>query len=161
MNPPDDFEFLHHAWTVSHRRLATRLVGAEDWYAFSGTSVTRPVMGGFGNVEDNFLDDPNGAYHATALRSFDAQTGEWRIWWLDLRHPGKIDPPVIGRFESDRGIFIGEDSWQGQPIQVRFLWLCDAGRGPRWEQAFSADSGHSWETNWVMDFARRTDPGES
>jgi hypothetical protein len=25
---------------------------------------------------------------------------------------------------------------------------------PRWEQAFSEDGGETWETNWVMDFAR-------
>jgi hypothetical protein len=25
---------------------------------------------------------------------------------------------------------------------------------PRWEQAFSADDGDTWETNWVMEFSR-------
>jgi hypothetical protein len=25
---------------------------------------------------------------------------------------------------------------------------------PRWQQAFSADGGESWETNWVMEFTR-------
>ncbi|TJV23098.1 MAG: DUF1579 domain-containing protein, partial [Mesorhizobium sp.] len=24
-----------------------------------------------------------------------------------------------------------------------------------WEQAFSPDGGKTWETNWIMDFARQ------
>jgi hypothetical protein len=27
---------------------------------------------------------------------------------------------------------------------------------PRWEQAFSADGGANWETNWIMNFTRVT-----
>jgi hypothetical protein len=95
--PPSDFDFLHHAWTVSHRRLATRLAGAGDWYSFPGTSLACLAMNGFGNIEDNFLDDPDDAYHVTALRSFEAQTGLWCIWWLDLRYPGRsIRLPLAG-----------------------------------------------------------------
>ena len=26
---------------------------------------------------------------------------------------------------------------------------------PTWEQAFSADAGATWETNWTMEFRRR------
>jgi hypothetical protein len=37
---------------------------------------------------------------------------------------------------------------------VRFLWSRTAAPSPRWEQAFSADGGVSWETNWIMDFTR-------
>jgi hypothetical protein len=37
---------------------------------------------------------------------------------------------------------------------VRFLWTQNDGEGPRWEQAFSADGGVSWETNWIMRFMR-------
>jgi hypothetical protein len=28
------------------------------------------------------------------------------------------------------------------------------GGSPEWEQAFSADGGKTWETNWTMTFAR-------
>jgi hypothetical protein len=28
----------------------------------------------------------------------------------------------------------------------------------RWEQAFSADGGTTWETNWIADFTRRAEP---
>ena len=47
-----------------------------------------------------------------------------------------------------------EDSHDGQPVLVTFRWdRRDPGR-PIWQQAFSADGGHSWETNWFMYFRR-------
>lgn len=153
-NPPGDFDFLFHDWTVHHRKLATRLAGAQDWFEFEGLSTTRPVMGGLGNVEDNILMDPNGTYRAVAVRNHDSATGLWRIWWLDMRFPESIGAPVVGKFEGGRGEFIAQDSFQGRPVQLRFIWTVQAGNGPRWEQAMSDDGGTTWETNWLMDFRR-------
>jgi hypothetical protein len=48
-----------------------------------------------------------------------------------------------------------EDQWEGQPMQVRFLWAVPRPDAPRWAQAFSPDAGKTWETNWVMDFTRQ------
>lgn len=147
-----DFDFLHGDWKVRHRKLTTRLAAADDWVEFDGTSSTGPLLGGAGNVEDNFLADPAGAYRASALRAYEAATGLWRIWWLDLRFPAEIGPPVVGRFEGNRGVFVADEAWQGQPIKVRFVWLKDGPMGPTWEQAFSSDGGDSWEVNWTMQF---------
>ena len=52
----------------------------------------------------------------------------------------------------DIGVFEGDDIFEGRPIQVRFIWSGTRTRTPRWEQAFSADDGETWETNWIMDF---------
>lgn len=147
-----DFDFLHREWNVRHRKLTTRLAGANDWHEFDGTSSTRPIMAGHGNIEDNFIDDPNGAYRAAALRAFESDTGLWRIWWLDLRSPSEIGAPVVGRFEGEKGEFIADDHWNGRPIKVRFVWLKNAGAGPLWEQSFSSDGGKTWELNWSMQF---------
>jgi hypothetical protein len=152
--PPGDFDFLYHDWTVHHRKLATRLAGADDWCEFEGLSSTRPVLGGFGNIEDNVLMDPNGTYRALAVRNYDAETGLWRIWWLDMRFPDAIGVPVVGRFNGGRGEFVTDDTHLGKPVKLRFLWQVDAGQGPRWEQALSADGGVTWETNWQMGFRR-------
>ncbi len=153
MSGASDFDFLHREWKVRHRKLRTRLAGADDWVEFDGTSTTRPILGGAGNVEDNFLDDPAGPYRAAALRSFDAETGLWRIWWLDLRQPGELGTPVAGRFDGGTGEFLADDNWNGTPIKVRFVWHRNTGPGPRWEQSFSTDGGASWELNWSMQFA--------
>ena len=119
---------------------------------FEGLSSTQKTLGGFGNVEDNLLSLPGGAYRAVAVRSFDAKSNTWSIWWLDGRSPGVLDVPVVGRFEGGVGTFLARDTLNGRAIDIRFIWR--PGERPRWEQAFSADGGKTWETNWVMDFTR-------
>jgi hypothetical protein len=152
---PTDFDFAFGDWSVRHRRLRDRLVGCTDWVEFDGEMSTRPILGGFGNVEDNLLQLPDGPYRAIALRSFDAATGTWSIWWLDARAPGRIDVPVVGTFENGIGTFYADDALDGAPIRIRFQWFTTDAEKPRWEQAFSADGGRSWETNWTMAFRRR------
>jgi hypothetical protein len=148
------FDFLHGSWTVRHRRLKERLSNSHVWEEFAGTSATRPILGGSGNIEENFMEFPEGPYRAAALRSFDAVTGKWAIWWLDARHPHALDVPVVGGFESGVGTFLAYDVFQGVPITIRFLWSDISADACRWQQAFSTDGGQTWETNWVMDFAR-------
>jgi hypothetical protein len=152
--PPDHFDFIIGDWRVRHRRLKTRLAGCGEWIEFEGTSTTRKILGGFGNLEDNTLDLPDGPYRAVALRSFDPATATWSIWWLDWRHPDRIDTPVVGRFTDSMGLFYADDSLDGTPIRVRFTWTSLATHTARWEQAFSVDGGDTWETNWTMDFFR-------
>ncbi|MDT8998097.1 DUF1579 domain-containing protein [Paucibacter sp. APW11] len=149
---PGDFDFFFGEWTVRHRRLKRRLAGCLEWQQFDGRSSARPLLGGLGNIDDNWLDLPEGAYRAVTLRSYDPTSGLWSIWWLDGRAPGRLDSPMRGRFEAGVGQFYAEDQFEGRPIRVRFLWFATPGQAPRWEQAFSADDGHSWETNWTMEF---------
>jgi len=98
---------------------------------------------------------PDGPWRGASLRSFDPATGQWSIWWLDSRMPlGPLDPPVRGRFRDGTGTFLAEDTFEGEPIVVRFIWSRITPESCRWEQAFSADGGTTWETNWEMDFTR-------
>jgi hypothetical protein len=153
-NAPQDFDFAVGDWSVKHRRLADRLVGCVDWIEFDGRMSTHMVLGGFGNVEDNLLHLPDGAYRALALRSFNPQTKQWSIWWLDARLPAQIDVPVVGQFENGVGTFYADDSLNGVPIRIRFIWSSEDPNNSRWEQAFSSDGGATWETNWTMAFSR-------
>ncbi|MBL8305205.1 MAG: DUF1579 domain-containing protein [Rubrivivax sp.] len=152
MSSANDFDFIHGPWSVQHRRLAQRLAGCTDWQVFGGSCRSWPLLGGAGNVDDNLIDLPGGPYRAATLRSWDPAARTWQIWWLDARRPGGIGVPMVGRFEGGIGTFFADDSFEGRPIRVRFLWTrCDT-PSPRWEQAFSGDGGQTWETNWTMDF---------
>jgi hypothetical protein len=150
----DDFDVQIGDWFVKHRRLKERLAACDDWEEFDGTCSMYPVLGGNGNVEDNVLHIPSGAYRAVALRSFDPGTQAWAIWWLDSGDPHALDVPVIGKFEDHVGTFFATITVKARPVLVRFLWLRTNKTSPRWEQAMSTDDGDTWETNWIMDFRR-------
>jgi len=150
----NDFDFLLGHWRVHHRRLAVRLAGCADWVEFGGTSHAQALMAGRANVDDNLLELPGQPYRATTLRSFDPMTGTWAIWWLDSRAPHHLDPPVVGAFADGVGTFYADDVLEGRPIRVRFVWSDITPGSCRWEQAFSADGGATWETNWIMTFTR-------
>ena len=149
-----DFDFLPGTYRVHHRRLVARLAGSDEWQEFDGMSTAWPILGGAGNVDDNVLELPDGTYRAISIRTFDPSTDQWRIWWLDGRAPARLDPPVTGSFENGIGTFIGDDTFNGRPILVRYLWSNITDRTWRWEQSFSPDGGTTWEANWIMDGTR-------
>lgn len=149
-----DFDFLVGRWSVHHRRLKGRLVHSTSWEDFSGECESRPLLGGQANVDDNLLKLPDSEYRAATMRVFDPATKTWAIWWFDARTPHSLDPPVVGSFKNSVGTFYADDRLNGRPVRVRFIWSRIASTSAHWEQAFSADGGASWETNWVMEFTR-------
>ena len=155
LSPPADFDFIIGDWRVFHRRLNARLTGCTDWTEFAGRSSTRKILGGVGNVEDNVLHFPEGSVRAAAFRSFDAASRTWSIWWLDGRHPQRLEVPVVGSFHQGIGLFFADDVLDGRAIRVRFSWSDTDTGSPLWEQAFSDDAGATWELNWTMHFHRQ------
>ena len=154
MSIPSDFDFFFGNWTVRNRYLGERLRGSDQWEEFEATSEARPLPGVLGN-EDEFRTEALGGFVGMSFRFFDPEAKRWSIYWADSRRPGVLDPPVFGAFANGSGVFEGTDVLAGKPILVRFTWTeVDTG-APRWEQAFSADGGESWESNWVMEFTRR------
>lgn len=149
-----DWDWLIGDWDVWHRRLKDRLAGSNEWQEFNGKSVLWLILDGLGTVDDNVVELPGNTYRGLTLRSFDPATGQWSIWWVDGRNPSRIDPPVLGKFDADSGTFLGEDTFKGRPITVRFRWLDIHSRRPNWEQSFSADGGKTWEVNWRNYFTR-------
>ena len=150
-----DFDFEFGKWRVHHRALRQVSPDKRAWIEFEGTADVRPIMAGTGNVEDNVIVYPSGTYRAAALRSFDAQTGQWSIWWLDGRWPlGPLDPPVRGHFDNGVGTFYSDDIVNGKPVRTRYIWSKITPTSAQWEQASSVDNGATWETNWVMQFQR-------
>ena len=149
----NDFDFLTGSWRVHHRRLQERLADNHDWIEFEGRCVMQKILGGAGNMDENFLNFPAGAYRAVTLRTYDAAKKQWSIWWIDGRNPSHLDPAVVGGFTDGVGTFYVDDTFKGKSIRVRFLWT-NLTTKPHWEQAFSDDGGKSWETNWIMEFVR-------
>lgn len=148
-----DWDWLIGSWNVRHHRLNGRLIGSTDWAEFDGTCTMVPTLNGFGNMDDNWLDLPTGAYRAMGVRAFNPTTRQWSIWWFDERSQ-TIDPPVRGGFTNGVGRLEGDDTHNGIPVRVYFQWSDITANSARWEQAFSTDGGATWEVNWRMRFTR-------
>jgi hypothetical protein len=85
---------------------------------------------------------------------YDKERDEWSLYWASSRS-GLALPPVVGRFHDDgRGVFDGDDVYDGKQIRCVYIWSRITDQSCRWEQAFSVDQGSTWETNWIADFQR-------
>ena len=147
----NDFDFLHGSWNVTNRRLPTLFAGSDEWETFPGVATCRPVLEGGGNAEE--LAFPTLGSSGLTLRLFDQERKEWSIYWASSR-TGLLYPPVVGTFTDGRGDFYGDDTHDGRPVKVHFIWSDFTPTSARWEQKFSDDGGQTWESNWVMDYRR-------
>jgi hypothetical protein len=145
-----DFDFLTGSWNVDNRRLVKRLVGSDDWIEFSAPAQCWPLFGGMANVDEIMF--PDGTRGLT-LRLFDPPAGQWSLYWASSTS-GQLFPPLRGKFVDGRGVFLGDDTEDGVPVRVRFVWSDITPESARWEQSFSADDGQTWELNWTMQFTR-------
>jgi hypothetical protein len=67
---------------------------------------------------------------------------------------GALGEAMVGGFVNGRGEFYNQEMLGNRAIQVRFIFSGISARTFRIEQAFSADGGKSWETNWISDFTK-------
>jgi hypothetical protein len=84
---------------------------------------------------------------------FNPATRLWAIYWADSVS-GVLFPPVFGSFTDGVGTFAGDDFCNGVPVKVVFTWSEITPHFAHWQQAFSADGGVTWETNWHMEHTR-------
>ena len=107
------------------------------------------VLNGTGNI-DNFLATFDGQpFEGMTVRLFNPKTKLWSIYQADSNE-GKLDPPVLGSFENKVGHFFTKDTFNNKEIIVAFQWDARNENNPVWRQAFSDDSGNTWEWNWFM-----------
>lgn len=146
-----DFDFIAGSWRVLNRRLLKPLQGADEWRAFEAYQTGAPLMDGLVNYDE--LRSSQGELIGLSFRAYNRTTGRWHIHWVAERD-GIVQPAVVGAFVGERGVFEGEDAFEGRPVRVRYVWSATNTDTPRWAQAFSGDGGRTWETNWIMDFSR-------
>lgn len=143
-----DFDFEIGTWRTDLRRLQDPLSGSSTWVEYTGTSVVREIMGGRANLVELDVEGPAGRIEGLSLRLYNPETRQWSLNFASLRN-GTLTPPVIGAFEDGRGVFYGHELLDGRPIFVRFVISDVTADSARFEQAFSADGGKTWEVNWI------------
>lgn len=152
-----DFDFEYGKWRMPNHRLVKRLAGSHEWADFVSCDEGRPLPGGIGDMDvyrTGYWPD----FVGMTVRTYDPRSGLWRLYWFDNRFShGVIEPPVVGRFDGNVGIFEGNDTFDGKPITVRFVWTVSP-KGSKviakWRQAFSTDGGKTWEVNWRNELIR-------
>ena len=149
----NDFDFLIGTWKVHHRALTKRLKGSNDWDEFEGDTLSRKILNGLGNMDENIIHRKTSPVHAITLRLFNPESKEWSIYW-STNLTGTLDVPMIGGFKNGRGEFYSQEVFEGRHIYNRFIWSKITATSCQWEQAFSEDGGITWETNWIMEFER-------
>jgi hypothetical protein len=143
-----DFDLEIGRWRTVVQRLRTPLSGSNDWVEYEGTSVVHRFIGGRANLVELSIDGPAGSIEGVSLRLYHPQSRQWSIHWASARD-GELTAPVFGQFDNGRGEFYGDDTFDGRPIGVRFVISAPAADRLRFEQAFSADGGRTWEVNWI------------
>ena len=95
-----DFDSLLGTWDVKLRRLLRPLTGADEWIEYEGTSECRPVWDGRANVDEFRVHSPaTGArIDGLTLRLYNAETGEWSLYWANANNGALSLPPTVGRF---------------------------------------------------------------
>jgi hypothetical protein len=150
-----DFDFNYGHWKVHVSRLDGQLVGSTKWLEYDGVSEVTPVWNGRGNLIEVEADGPAGHLQGLGLRLYNLETQQWNLNWA-ASHNGIMNaPPTVGAFRNGRGEFFDQELLDGRDILVRNIYTDIKPDEARFEQAFSADAGKTWEKNWVITFARQ------
>jgi hypothetical protein len=162
-DPPGDLDPAHAfdwdigSWKIHMDRLVHPLTGSATWTHMDGTTINSPFWNGRGNIAQVEADGPNGHLELLALRLYNPASHEWTTSFATsgvgvLNTP--TGRPIIGSFKDGRGEFIDQEPYNGRMILVRFrIWPVDKDNAQS-EQAFSADGGKTWETNWINHYTR-------
>jgi hypothetical protein len=148
-----DFDFNLGTWKTHVSRLLHPLSGSSTRAEYDGTSVVNKVWGGRANLLELEVDGPAGHIEGAGLRLYNPRSHQWSLNWASSAD-GDMEHPVIGRFAGGRGEFFDHEVINGKSVLVRNTFSDISQDFARFEQAFSADGGRSWETNWIITFAR-------
>jgi len=151
-----DFDFNIGTWKMHVSRLLKPLTGSTTWTEYDGTGLVRKVWNGRANLFELEIDGAAGHIEALGLRLYNPEARQWSLNWSGSRD-GTLQSPSIGEFKNGRGEFFDQEPFNGRIILVRGCFSDITPDSSRFEQAFSEDGGKTWETNWIMTFARIKD----
>ena len=151
-----DFDFNIGTWKTQISRLQHPLTGSTRWVEYQGTSVVRKVWNGRASLFELEADGPAGRIEGVGLRLYNPESRQWSLNWANSTD-GVMTRPMIGEFKNGSGEFFNQETFNGRAIFVRNGFSNITPNSSRFEQAFSADGGKTWETNWIMTFTRAKD----
>lgn len=144
-----DFDFEFGAWRTHLLRLESPLSGSSTWVEYEGTSIVHPFLDGRANLVELDVEGPAGRIAGLSLRLYNPQSGQWSLHYASVAS-GALTTPAVGAFDdAGCGEFYAQETFNGRAILVRFVITDVTADSARFEQAFSADGGRTWEVNWI------------
>jgi hypothetical protein len=148
-----DFDYAVGTWKIHLKRLKKRLVGSNEWIELDGTVSCRKILDGKAEVEEMNVEAADKSIHiqGLAVRLYNPKSHQWSIYWADAGDGVMEQNPMVGQFSDGHGEFYNQQIFEGRAVYARFTWTGMTTSTPHFEQAFSADGGKTWETNWITD----------
>jgi len=107
------------------------------------------VLSGRANLVELDVSGPEGRLQGLSLRLFEPKHQRWTLNFSSAAS-GTLAAPMTGGFGGGpRGVFYSAEEFDGRRVLVRFVIESMNADTCRFEQAFSADGGATWETNWI------------
>jgi hypothetical protein len=149
-----DFDFNVGTWTSHIRKLLHPLSGSTTWVEYRGNVLVRKVWDGRANLEEVEADGSAGHMEFVELRMYNRDSHQWSINAARPSDGFVQGPPLIGDFDSGRGLFYDQEFWNGKAIFVRQIWTVIGPTSYSMEQSFSQDGGATWEINFIANVTR-------
>lgn len=144
-----DFDWDIGTWKTHQKRLLHPLSGSTTWVDYHGTDVVSKIWGGRANVGVIEADGPAGHLELLGMRLYNPKTHLWNVYFTNSA-AGTLSVPSVGGFKNGRADFYDEEAFNGRPILVRFSVSDITSNSARFDQAFSADWGKTWEVNFIV-----------
>lgn len=146
-----DFDFLIGGWQVFNQKLERWFDQSAQWLEFESHHHEKKRLQGEGTIAHHYYTLQNTVYERNVIRSYNAAQDFWKIDRLDGMS-SMIMAPLTGTFWNNKGAFVSKGIWNSADILIWVEWTKICNTYACWEQACSIDKGHSWQTNWVMEF---------
>ncbi|MGZ5198604.1 MAG: DUF1579 family protein [Telluria sp.] len=148
-----DFDFNLGTWKTHIRRLVHPLSGDQSSVELNGTVTVRPVWGGRAQLEEIETDGPQGHWQGATLFLYNPGAHQWSQTFFDSAHPTP-EPGLVGAFANGKGELYAQDVLNGKAVLVRGTWSDIKPDSHRYEEAYSADGGRTWETAFAARLER-------
>lgn len=148
-----DFDFNFGVWRTHIRRLAHPLSGSTDSIELNGTVTVRKIWNGRAQLEEIEADGPKGHWQGLTLFLYNPQSHQWSQTFANSAM-GTFAGTLTGEFKESRAELFSQDTFDGRSILVRGAWSEITPNAHRYEEAYSADGGKTWEAVFTADLTR-------
>jgi hypothetical protein len=151
--PEGDFDFNMGSWKTAIRAVTSPLSSPGSWSALHGTHVVYRVWDDWADIGQLEVDGPGGHIEYMALRLYDRQSQQWRVYFANGK-AGTLEQPMVGQFEDGVGTFVGLDEMDGKTVLIRNVWSGITAQSCHQDWAISVDGGKTWVPTWISEDTR-------